>query len=119
MSETYYDKLQPYVKQGNLQCRYKDSVTEDNPRISKVKEINKILKNDEIDGKEGWYVDNNIVISWGYKDIADADCNEVQIWTSVGWKNFKKLIRHETEKKLPNKIKTSNCWRNKRSQFDG
>ena len=42
-------------------------------------------------------MDNNIVTSWGYKE--NVECNNIQIWTSDGWHNIKKLVRHKTEKK--------------------
>ena len=29
-----------------------------------------------------------------------ADCNNIQKWTSGGWQNNKKLIRHKTEKSI-------------------
>ena len=36
--ETYYDKLQPYFGQENIQCHYMDSVSKDTPIIMKGKE---------------------------------------------------------------------------------
>ena len=98
MYETYYDKLQPYFGQENIQCHYMDSVIKDTPIIIKENEIIKILRIDEIIGDEDWYVDNNIITSWGCKEF--ADCNNVQIWTSNGWQNIKKLVRHKTEKDI-------------------
>ena len=94
MYETYYDKLQPYFGQENIQCHYMDSVTKDTPILIKENEKIKILRIDEIVDDENWYVDNNIVTSWGYKE--NADCNNIQIWTSNGWQNIKKLVRHKT-----------------------
>ena len=98
MYETYYDKLQPYFGQENIQCHYMDSVTKDTPILIKENEKIKILRIDEIVDDENWYVDNNIVTSWGYKEF--ADCNNIQIWTSNGWQNIKKLVRHKTEKDI-------------------
>ena len=54
------------------------------------------MRIDEIADDEDWYVDDNVVTSWGYKEF--ADCNNFQIWTSDGWRNIKKLVRHKTEK---------------------
>ena len=96
MYETYYDTLQPYFGQENLHCHYMDSVTKDTPILLKENENIKILRIDEIVDEEDWYVDNNILTSWGYKEF--ADCNNFQIWTSNGWQNIKKLVRHKTEK---------------------
>ena len=98
MYETYYDKLQPYFGEENIQLHYMDSVTKDTPIIIKENEIIKILRIDEIVDDEDWYVDNNVVTSWRYKEF--ADCNNIQIWTSVGWHNIKKLVRHKTEKDI-------------------
>ena len=98
MYETYYDKLQNYYRQENIQLHYMDSVTKDTPIIIKENENIKILRIDEIADDENWFVDNNIVTSWGYKEF--ANCNIIQIWTSVGWQNIKKLVRHKTEKDI-------------------
>ena len=65
MYETYYDKLQPYFGQENLHCHYMDSVTEDTTIIIKQNEKIKIFRIDEISDDENWYVDNNVVTSWG------------------------------------------------------
>ena len=73
-----------------------DSVTKDTPIIIKENENKKILRIDQIANDENWYVDNNIVTSWGYKNF--ADCNNIHIWSSNGWQNVKKLVRHEYEK---------------------
>ena len=54
------------------------------------------MRIDEIVHKEFWYVDDNILISWGYKYI--VDCINFQIWTSNPWQNLKKLVRLKTEK---------------------
>ena len=86
MYETYYDTLQPCFGQENLHCHYMDSVTKDTPIIINENENIKILRIDEIADDEDWYVDNNIVTSWGYKEF--VDCNNIQIWTSKGWKNI-------------------------------
>ena len=75
-----------------------DSVTKDTPIIIKENENIKILRIDEIADDEDWYVDDNVVTSWGYKEI--VDCNNIQIWTSEGWQNIKKLVRHKTEKDI-------------------
>ena len=108
MYETYYDKLQPYFGQKNLQCHYMESVSKDTPIIIKENKDIKILRNDEIADDEDWYVDHNVVTSWGFKKF--VDCNNIQIWTSNGWRNIKKLVRHKTEKKLlSGKNKTWNC----------
>ena len=96
MYETYYDKLQPYFRQENIQCHYMDSVTKDTPITTKANENMKILRTDEIADDEDWYVDNSVVTSWGYKEF--ADCNNIQIWTINVWQNTKKLVRHKTEK---------------------
>ena len=98
MYETYYDKLQPYFGQENMQCHYMDSVTKDTPIIIKENENIKILRIDEIADDEDWYVDNNVITSWGYKEF--ADCINIQIWTSNGWQIIKKLVRHKTEKDI-------------------
>ena len=98
MYETYYDKLQPYFGQEKLCCHYMDSVTKDTPIRIKENEKIILLRIDEISDDENWYVDNNVVTSWGSKDF--ADCNNIQIWTSNGWQNFKNLVRHETEKNI-------------------
>ena len=86
MYETYYDTLQPYFGHENIQCYYMDSVTKDTPVIIKENENIKTLRIDEIADDEDWYVDNNIVNSWGYKVF--VDCNNIEIWRSNGWKNF-------------------------------
>ena len=57
-----------------------DSVRENTPIIVKENENIKILRIDEMADEEDWYVDNNIVTSWGYKEL--ADCKNLQIWTS-------------------------------------
>ena len=98
MYETYYDKLQPYFGQENIKCHYMDSVTKDTPIIIKENENIKILRIDEIVDEENWYVDNNVITSWGYKEF--ADCNNIQIWTSNGWRNIRKLVRHKTIKDI-------------------
>ena len=98
MCETYYDKLQPYFGQGILQCHYMDSVTKDTPIIIKENENIKILRIDEIVDDGDWYLDNNVITSWGYKEF--ADCNNIQIWTSDGWHNFKNIVGHKTEKDI-------------------
>ena len=98
MYETYYDILQPYFRQEKIQCHYMDSVTKDTPMIIKEKANIKILRIDEIADDEDWYVDNNVVTSRRYKEF--ADCNNIQIWTSNGLQNIKKLVRHKTEKDI-------------------
>ena len=84
MHGTYYDNIQPYFWQENLQCLYMDSVTKDTPTTVKETEIFKTLRIDEIVIEESWYVADNIVSSWGYQKF--ADCNGIQIWTGDGWK---------------------------------
>ena len=98
MYETYYDILQPYFGQKNFQCQYMDSVTKDTPIIIRENENIKILRIDESADNEDWYVDNNVVTSWGYKEF--VDCNNIQIWTSLGWRNIRKLVRQKTEKDI-------------------
>ena len=98
MYETYYDILQPYFGQENLQCHYMDSVTKDTPIILKENENIKILRVDEIINEENWYQDENIITQWGEKEF--GDCKNLQIWTSEGWKNIKKVVRHKTEKDI-------------------
>ena len=75
-----------------------DSVTKDTPIIKEEKEIVKILRIDEIADDGDWYVDDNVVTSWGYKEF--VDCNNIQIWTSDGWRFIKKLVRHKTDKNI-------------------
>ena len=95
------------MKKSQL-CYYMDSVTKNTPILLKENENIKILRIDEIVDEEDWYVNDNIVTSWGHKEI--ADCDNIQIWTSNGWENIKKLVRHKTEKKyLSNKNKTCGC----------
>ena len=107
MYETYYDKSQPYFGWENLQCHYMDSVTKDTPIIINEIANIKFLRVYESADDEDWYV-NNVVTSWGDKEF--ADCNNIQVWTSNGCQNFKKLLRHKTEKRyLSNKNKTWNC----------
>ena len=77
MYETYYDKLQPYFGQETIQCHYMDSVAKDTPILLKQNDNIKILRIDEIVDEEDWYVDNNLVTSWGYKEL--ADCNHIQM----------------------------------------
>ena len=79
-------------------CFYMDSVTKNTPILLKENENNKILRIDEIVDEEDWYVKDNIVTSWGHREI--ADCDNIQIWTSSGWQNIKRLVRHKTEKKI-------------------
>ena len=98
MYETYYDILQPYFGHENLQLHYMDSVTKDTPILLKEIENIKILRIDEIVDEEKWYVNDNIVTSWGHKEI--ADCDNIQIWMSNGWQNIKRLVRHKTEKNI-------------------
>ena len=98
MYETYYGILQPYFGQDKLQCHYMDSVTKDTSILIKENENIKILRIDEIANDEDWYVDDNVVTSWEYKEF--VDCNNIQIWTSSGWRNIKKLVRHKTEKDI-------------------
>ena len=52
MYETYYDILQPYFGEENLQLHYMDSVTKDTPIILKENENIKILRVDEIIDEE-------------------------------------------------------------------
>ena len=78
-------------------CYYMETVTKDTPIVLKENEINKLLRIDEIVG-EDWYVDSNIVTSWEFKEF--ANCNNFQIWTSYGWQNIKKLVRHKSEKNI-------------------
>ena len=75
-----------------------DSVTKDPPKTFKENETIKIFRIDETADDEDLFVDNNIVTSWGYKEL--ADCNNIQKWTSGGWQNIKNLIRHKTEEKI-------------------
>ena len=63
-------------------CYYMDSVTKNTPILLKENENIKILRIDEIVDEEDWYVNNNIVTSWGFKEF--ADCDNIQIWTSSG-----------------------------------
>ena len=79
-------------------CYYMDSVTKNTPILLKENENIKILRIDEIVDEEDWYVNDNIVTSWGHKEI--ADCDNIQIWKSNGWENIKKLVRHKTEKNI-------------------
>ena len=60
-------------------CCYMDSVTKNTPILLKGNENIKILRIDEIVDEEDWYVNDNIVTSWGLKEI--ADCDNIQIWT--------------------------------------
>ena len=79
-------------------CYYMDSVTKNTPILLKENENIKILRIDEIVDEEDWYVNDNIVTSWGHKEI--ADCDNIQIWTSSGWQNIERLVRHKTEKNI-------------------
>ena len=96
MYETYYEKLQPYFREKNIQCHYMDTVTKDTPNIIKENENIKILRFDEIIDEENWYQNENIITQWGEKEF--GDCKNLKIWTSEGWKNIKKITRHQTEK---------------------
>ena len=98
LHETYYDKLQPYFRRENIKCHYMDNLTKDTPILLKENENIKILRIDEIVDDEDWYVDNNVITSRGYKEV--ADCDNIQKWTSDGWRNIKKLVRHKTEKDI-------------------
>ena len=98
MYETYYDKFQPYFGKENLHCHYMDSVTGDTPIILKENRNVKILRIDEIINDENWYRDDNVISDWGEKDFGDG--NGLQVWTSEGWKDIKKVIRHKTEKDI-------------------
>ena len=69
-----------------------DSVTKDTPMLLKKIENIKNLRIDEIVDQKDWYVNNNTVSSWEYKEFANY--NNMQIWTINGWQNFKKLVRH-------------------------
>ena len=71
-------------------------MTKDTPIIIKENENIETLRIDEIADDDDWYVDNNIVTSWGYKEF--VDCNIIQIWTGNGWQNNKILVRNKTEK---------------------
>ena len=98
--ETYHDKVQPYSGEKNLHCHYVDNVTKDTPIIKKKNEIIESLRIDEFSDDGNWYMDNIIVTLWGNKNF--ADCKNIQIWTSDGWQNIKKLVRHKTEKNFSN-----------------
>ena len=82
----------------NQICHYMDSVTNNTPILLKENENIKVLRIDEIIDEENWYVDNTIITSWKSKEF--VDCNNIQIWTSSGWQNIKKLVRHKTEKNI-------------------
>ena len=55
-------------------------------KLLKENENIKTMKIGEIVDEEDWYVDNNIVTSWDYKEF--VNCNNLQIWTSNGWQNI-------------------------------
>ena len=75
-----------------------DSVTKDTPIILKENGIVKILRIDELIDEEDWYCIENIITDWGKKDF--GNCIEKQVWTSDGWKNIIKILRHKTEKDI-------------------
>ena len=75
-----------------------DSVVKYTSIIIKENENIKILRIVEIADDEDWYVDNNIVTLWRFRKFVDG--NNTQIWTSDGWRNIKKLIRHKIEKDI-------------------
>ena len=54
MYESYYDKIQPYFGEENINCHYMDSVTGDTPVLLKENGNVKVLI-DEIVGDENWY----------------------------------------------------------------
>ena len=96
--ETYYDKLQPYFWEKYIQWHYMFGVTTDTPIILKINEKICILKTDEIIIEEAWYQDDKVIPQWGYKKF--GGCAGIQCWTSEGWKDIRRIIRHETGKKI-------------------
>ena len=100
MYETYYDKLQPYFREKNLQCHYMDGVTKDTPIMLKVNEIIKILIVDEIINEENWYQDDIIITQRGFKEF--GDCVGIQVRTSG-------LYKYRSGRKY--------CWQLNNSDF--
>ena len=92
MYESYYEQLLPYFGSDNIQNHYMDSVTKDTPIILSDSNLNvKILRNDEIINEEDWYKNDNIATNWGEREF--ADCKNLQVRTSDGWKNIIKIVK--------------------------
>ena len=56
-----------------------------------------MFRGDEDNNAEAWCEDDNVINQWGYKKF--GDCVGIEISTSEGWINVRRIVRHETEKK--------------------
>ncbi len=95
MYEMYYDVLQPFFGENNIQNHYMDSVTGDTPIILKKNDKIMILRMDEL--SDDWFTDENVTTPWDAKEFANV---EYEVWSSEGWSKIKKLIRHKTNKNI-------------------
>ena len=75
-----------------------ESVTGDTPIILKGNGNVKILRMDEIVGDENWYENDSVTTPWGDEEFGDG--KDLQVWTSEGWRDIKKIVRHKTEKDI-------------------
>ena len=98
MCESYYDKLLPCFGEKNIHCQNLVIVTKETPFIIKTNESIKIMRIDILINKENWYIDDNVLTRWGNEEF--GVCISIQVRTSEGWKNFKEIVRHKTEKDI-------------------
>ena len=59
----------------------------------------KTLRIDAIVRDENWYKDDSVTTPWG-NDKKFSDVKDLQVWTSEGWREIKKVMRHKTEKDI-------------------
>jgi hypothetical protein len=94
MYKFYYETLQPYFGEKNMELLYQASVTSDTPIILRykgniiIRRISEILLNQEL-----------CYMFYGDKQIIQLQ-NHTEVWTVNGWKQLQSIIRHKTNKKI-------------------
>ena len=63
MYGTFYDTLQPFFGEKNIQLHYTDSVAKDTNFLKNNENI-KILRVDENFNEEAWYQEDNVITHW-------------------------------------------------------
>ena len=85
----------------NADCIYGDSVTGDTPIFLKHIKTGKILFKQIDNIGSGWFSYEGFKVE-DMDRYSKEQCliNEYEVWTSKGWSNIRRLIRHKTNKKL-------------------
>jgi len=105
IEECYKNRIVDTVKFGQVRTRsetvYGDSVTADTPLLLKNKQTGSI-EFKQIDDLSNWWEEYNVFKAGesNRREKQQSTVDNYQIYTSEGWSNIKRVIRHKTVKQM-------------------